>query len=281
MIKIEKKIYSGEITTKNKEGKNDYEYFTSNPSVKCLLADMELVDRCWDTYNELIANKDPDRNYNNIKTWFKNEEDVHSITMCGKTTVKAPIMTVLSVFAEIDLIDSFIDSFEKIDVVKQFSNFRILNTCKLKMPMFVSARDLVTMGIGMTLTEEKSVLLAMKSVIDEEYLGTKVPKETSNYIRIVLNFGFYLLNYVDDSHTELSLALNVDPKVPMIPWFILNTFLKEVAYYIVLGFKERMEKLDGKIGKIYNERREKRKEFYKQIQDRIIFDSTNTTEIPD
>jgi len=241
------------------------------------MEDMELVDRCWDTHNELISSREPDRVHNKIETWFKNEEDLGSITMCGRTIVNASIMDVLAVFGEVDLIDSFIDEFEKIEVIKQFSNFRILNTCKLKMPLFVEARDLVTMGIGITLQEEKSVLLAMKSV-EGKYLGTPCPNESNTHKRIFLNFGFYLLTFIDETHTELSFGINVDPKVPMIPWFMLNTFLKEIAYYILLNYRDQIEKLDKTV---YEKRRLERREFYEEIKERITFVSKNLCDIPD
>ncbi len=238
---------------------------------------MELVERCWDTYNDLITGKEADRDYNNIKTWFKNEEDYHSITMCAKTTVKAPIMTVLSVFGEVDLIDTFIESFEKFTILGIHSPFRLLTLCQLKMPLFIHGRDIIAMGIGIPCSEEKSVMLALRSLSVDSFLGTEIPKETSDFIRIILNFGFYLLTYIDENTTEFSMGINIDPKVDMIPWFILNTFLKEVAYYIALNFKERMEKLDTTI---YDKRREERKDFYKKIEERIIFiPKDNTTEL--
>ena len=246
--------------------------------MSCLLKDMDLVDRCWDTYNELIANSEPDREYNKVKTWFKHEQDFASITLCGKSLVNASFMEVIAVFGEIGLIGSYIDFFEKLDIEKQFSNFRYMCQVNLKMPLFVKARDLIVMGLGITLSEEKTVILAMRSIIDEEFLGAKVPKESADYIRIVLNFGFYLITYVDDNHTELSLGLNVDPKVSVVPWFILNSFLKEVAYYIVNGFKDKIEKIDKTE---YKKRRELRKEFYDKISERLHFIPTNTTFLPD
>lgn len=268
---LEKRIYAGEITTTNEKGdKSDLDYFTSNKYVNCFKKDMELSSRCWDTYNEVIAGREPDREHNSIKTWFKNEEDLGSITMCGQTTIKCPILNVLGVFAEIDIIDTFIEQFDKIDVIKSFSDFRIVTCNRIKMPTFIQWRDMITLGLGMALEEDKSCMLAFKSILDKEYLGEKMPGEDPNYCRIVLNFGFYLLEYVDENTTRLSCCFNIDPKVPMIPWFILNTFLKEIAYYIVLNFKDQMEKLDIH-NKVYDERKKKRQKFYDNIASKVTF----------
>lgn len=258
-----------EIKASNdKKGMSDIDYFSSNFYVECFSNDMTLVDRCWDTYNECIEGREPDRDYNDIKTWFKQEEDVGSITMCGKTTINAPFMTVLSVFAEIDLMDTFIDSFEKVDALKYYSNFRLLTWSRLKMPLSFQNREILAKGIGIAVPTEKSVMIAMESIVDKEYLGTLVPPETNNYTRIQLVYGFYLITYIDENTCELTLATNVDPKIQIIPWFILNAFLKEVAYYIVLNFKTRIENIDKSI---YEKRREKRSEFYDKIEKKIRF----------
>ena len=210
--------------------------------------DMELVDRCWDTHNTSIAINPPDRTHDDIETWFKYEEDTNCITICGRCNIKAPILTVLSVFAENDLLPTFIDTFDSLTLLKQFSNFRFLTNIKIKMPTLISNREVITYGIGMACEEDKSILMAFKTPTDfknpddQDYLGVKIPKE-SDHSRVYINFGFYLLTVVDENTTEFVMASNIDPNIAIVPMFIINTFMKEVGYYICSDFKKRIEKL--------------------------------------
>jgi len=162
---------------------------------------------------------------------------------------------------------SFIDSFESLEVIKQFSNFRFLTRERLKMPMFVQSRELITLGFGIANPEQKSVLLPFRSLTEPSYMGVECPKENPNYTRIVMNFGFYLLTLIDENTSEFVLSFNVDPKIQLVPWFVINSFVKEVSYYIVLAFRTRMETMDKSI---YDKRMLEKKVFYDKIKKDVI-----------
>jgi hypothetical protein len=163
---------------------------------------------------------------------------------------------------------SFIESFESLEVIKQFSNFRFMTKVILKMPLFIQNREIVNVGFGIANQEQKSVLMPFRSITDPKYMDIDVPREdTSKATRIIMNFGFYKLTLIDENTTEFVLSFNVDPNVALIPWFVINTFVKEISYYIVLSFKDRIENMDKTV---YNKRMEEKKDFYNKIKREVI-----------
>ncbi len=156
----------------------------------------------------------------------------------------------------------FIDQYEDIVKVAEVSPFRWLMHCKLKMPMTFSNRDLVCTGFGVINQEEKNILLTFKSV--ENFLNVNVPPESSDYKRIFLHFGYYKIQYLSEKKYYLTCAFNYDPKIPVVPWFILNKFLKWVTYYIIDGLKKQLK--DPRAELIYKKRIEEKREYYETLK---------------
>ena len=81
-----------------------------------------------------------------------------------------------------------------------------------------------------------------------------------------MNFGFYIAKYLDEDHAELFSCFNVDPKVS-VPWFLINTFTKDVGYYMMSDFRKIAEKED--FGKKYADRISKFSKDYDKIKKAI------------
>jgi hypothetical protein len=262
IISLEKKIFSGELSSReNKDDEvTDYEFFKSNILIQRIYDDSELFHRCWDAYKLMQTNK-PDRSSNGVDTWFKFEEDVNTITIMARTIVKANIIKVLSILAEVDLMSKFVDKFEEIKKLEEFSFFRWLVRIRIKMPMTFSNREIVAVGFGTCLPDTKACILPFRSLINN-YFRIEGPEEDPNYKRIDMNFGFFHIKYIDENTCELANCYNVDPKIPVIPWFLLNTFIKELSYYIMNEIRQQIETADDKI---YADRRDSNKEFYDHV----------------
>jgi hypothetical protein len=75
-------------------------------------------------------------------------------------------------------------------------------------------------------------------------------------------FGFFNIKCIDEETIEVINCYNVNPKVSVIPWFVLNTFLREISYYIMDDLKKQIENADFSI---YEERIKKNKNFYDEM----------------
>jgi hypothetical protein len=267
---IETKIINGIIISDDDPtmtGEDLLKLLKEDKIIRLIYEDRVLEERCLQLLKEMDNSK-ADRDYHGIETWFKYEQEVKSITICGRTTVNADLLTVLAVLAEIDLMKTFISRFEDLHFLAQITPFRMLIQNKLKMPITISNREIILTGFGIVNKKEQTVLIPLRSV--DHYLDNEIPAESHNYKRIIMNLGFFHLKFVNENQYIISNCYNVDPKVPVLPWFLLNVFIKEINYYILEGLKKQIESKDTKIRSIYEQRMEERKEFYSRVQDEIL-----------
>lgn len=173
-------------------------------------------------------------------------------------------MHILSVLAEVDLMKNFIDRFEDLSLFGSVSPFRMLVHSKIKMPIMIDNRDLVLCGFGMVNAEDKTIMMPFKSIEDKMYIDISVPEESKKYKRVKLSHGFFHLKYIDENTFLLSNSYNVDPKVPVVPWIVLNTLIKEISFYVLDGIRSQIENTKNR--EIYRKRVEQKKDFYEKIK---------------
>ncbi len=114
--------------------------------------------------------------------------------------------------------------------------------------------------------EDKSILLCFKSV--DSVLEQRVPEESKSYKRIELVYGFYHIQYISDSCYSITNCLNVDPKIPIVPWFILNTCIKESTYYIMDGLRNQINNKKAK--EVYLGRIKEKEDFYEKLKKYLV-----------
>lgn len=208
----------------------------------------------------------PERSSNNIDSWFNYEKDVNSITIGSKTTMHCKPLKLIAILAEVDVMAKFVERFESMEKMEELSCFRWIVRIRIKMPITIDNREIVALGFGFVDPQDKSIYLPFRSINKDNYSHLTNPEEVSEFKRIEVNFGFFHLNIIDDENIEVINCYNVDPKVPVIPWVVLNTFLKEISYYIMEDLKKQIEDSDFSY---YEERIEKNKKFYDRLVEKI------------
>lgn len=247
------------------DDKSDFEVFKDNITVKTIYDDKELVERCTGALKRMTTTT-PDRSTNNIDSWFTYENDVNTLTIGSRTQMKCSLIKILAILAEVDMMSKFVSRFESLIKLEEYSLFRWLVQIRINMPVTITNREVLALGFGCINPTDNSVFLPFRSVNSEYYNFIPLPPEDPNFLRIEILFGFFNIKYIDEETVEVINCYNVDPKVPVIPWFILNTFLREISYYIMEDLKKQIENVDFKI---YEERIARNKPFYNHIIDAI------------
>lgn len=249
-------------------------FFKGDPYVQQIKDDSMITDKCFECHKKILSTKQ-DRSYNGIDTWFINEEsiihivkiDVSSVTICARTIIKSNLLQLCSVLAEIEQMPNYITRFHSLKKISEVTSFRWMLAIKIKMPFLIANREVVGTGFCILNEESNSIILPFKSTMNQnKYLNIDVPSEDSYFKRINLNFGYMHIIPIDEKTCEVSVSFNVDPKVPLIPWIILNKFMKEASYYIMLEFRNQIENLNNET---FLQKINERKEFYQKIFNRL------------
>ena len=213
-----------------------------------------------------MKNNPPERSSNNIDSWYNYEKDVNSITIGSKTTMKCPAMKLLAILAEIDIMNKFVQRFDSMEKLDEMSLFRWIIRCRIKMPITIDNREVVVLGFGFVDPIDKTLYMPFRSLNDKHYEFYKNPEENPNYKRIDINYGFFHMKIIDDETIDVTNCYNLDPKVPVVPWIILNTFLKEISYYIMEDLKKQIECADFSL---YEERIKNNPRFYDNLLEKL------------
>jgi hypothetical protein len=244
---------------------SDYEYFRENNLIKSIYDDKELIEKVKDQIKRMKDNP-PERSYNNIESWFNYENDVSSITIGSKTIMNCDPLKIFAILAEVDVMNKFVQRFDSIEKLEELTLFRWIIRIRIKMPITIDNREVVCIGFGFVDPVDKTIFLPFRSINKDHYSHLSTPAEDQSFKRIEINYGFFHLKILGKDTVEVINCYNVDPKVPVIPWMILNTFLKEISYYIMVDLKKQI--LDADFG-LYEERIKKNQHFYDALFNKV------------
>jgi hypothetical protein len=241
-------------------------FFKQDPFVLQIKEDMMITDKCFECH-KLIQSTKQDRSYNGVDTWFINEESVSTVTISARTLIKSNLLQLCSVLAEIEQMPKYITRFHSMKKISEITPFRWMMAVRINMPFLIDNREVVGAGFVILMEDTNSIILPFKSIGNQtKYMNTEVPSEERSFKRIDLKFGYMHIKPVDEKLCEVSVTFNVDPKVPFIPFMILNKFMKEASYYIMLEFRNQIEKLDKET---FLKKISEKKDFYMKVFSRL------------
>lgn len=252
---------------------NEQRFFNQDPHVIQIKEDTIITEKCFDCH-KLIQTTKQDRSYNGIDTWFINEEsiyinylDVSTVTISARTIIKSNLLQLVSVLAEIEQMPKYVQRIHSVSKIKEVTQFRWMLAVRVKMPFLIDNREVVGAGFAILLEDSNSIILPFKSTMNQtKYMDVDIPQEDWYFKRIDMKFGYMHIIPVDEKSCEITITFNIDPKVPLIPWVILNKIMKEASYYITLGFRQKIEQIDKET--FLNKINEK-KDFYKEVFNRL------------
>lgn len=187
--------------------------------------------------------------------------------MAAKTIVKAPLIHVLSVLAEIDLMKKFVERMNAVDKICTRTNFRWLLQAKIKMPFMISDREILISASGFYKPDSRTIFVPLTSPKEENYFNIKIPPTSKNYSKVDMIFGFFKITFIDNETTEITNCYNIDANVPLVPVSIVNMVVKETGFYVMSGIKKQME--NKKNYEEYAKRRELNSQFYENIKEKL------------
>lgn len=203
--------------------KEDFKYIRLvNSEIRHLLEECESKDG-WTQVNSTKG----------IITYYRKEATAktHSFKVQGE--VKAPLVNMLACVYEVDLFGKWMPNVEKAEMVKELSRFRMVAAAQFGLPWPIANREVTLLGYGDVVGD--AVAVYFRSVTETDTLpGFTLPAPPPKYVRADLKFGGMLFKPVDETTTLVTVVFNTDPKLTLVPYWLLNMISSKFCHYILM-----------------------------------------------
>lgn len=212
----------------------------------------EKVDASWECLNS--AKNGPD----DINVFYRKLEGsgTHSFLVSG--IVKAPLMNILAMIKETDLMPGWLPAVRSADVVSVLDNsrYRMLLRVVIKALWPVSDREAMCYGYGDVVGN--SVGIYFRSIDDaakgevipgagEQGKDVVVPPVTEGCVRASVTMGgFYITPNAEGSQCTVRAIFNVDPHLPIIPFWFLNVMSEKFCAVILQMMRDKAPTIFGR-----------------------------------
>eukprot|EP01091_Cochliopodium_minus_P003876 TRINITY_DN13829_c0_g1_i1.p1 TRINITY_DN13829_c0_g1~~TRINITY_DN13829_c0_g1_i1.p1 ORF type:complete len:335 (+),score=89.36 TRINITY_DN13829_c0_g1_i1:2-1006(+) len=202
------------------------------------------------------------RDKHGLKIEYRQEKDKPTVSLKMEGIIEAPIFNLLSVANELDLWCKFIPRLEKSDIIKEVSKFSKVVYVKMGLPV-ISDREAYLIGYGVDLLEHDCILIIARDVTPAEM--EKVPPPSGNDVRLEVAFAAFLFQPLKENVTRFQFFGNADPKLSIIPYWLINWGVKTMAPYFFDIFKKQSTNLP----EIYHKRIEENQFLYGDLKQRV------------
>lgn len=221
--------------------------------------DLKEADRCL----ELLADLDSwtlVKEIENLAVFTKQSDS--DFIVRAELIIDTPVFPVLSVCNEIDLLPEWIQVVKSVEIVKTISNFRRLLWYKFNIPWPASNRDMVVNAFGIILPENNSIMVLLRGIDSEKFLGVDVPKPEGADVRVTMKTGVLNIMKRSETQTQISFLSHSDPHVAMVPESLMNFCTHTGIFYFM---KSMQEKSVNFAGSVFEKRVGERADFYGEI----------------
>jgi len=245
---------------------SEYEYFKANDLVSRIYEDNDLLYKCLETY-KFMQKQTSFEVIDGIDTIYRMEEDTGIASVCSRTIIKQNIKSIIAHFREVDL-----QGQEEIDVIKlkNFSTFRNFYRSRIGMKGIDGGNvEFITYAFGAPIPGQNSIIICMKSTT-KDFLKDHLPPEDWKYKRMICNYGFINVKYVDENTSLVSNCYNIDPDILIMPAFIINAIMRGFSARILC---EAIARFGKSVHDPYEKRMEEKKDEYDKLW--VMFQAAN------
>mmetsp|Transcript_19528 Transcript_19528/g.35709 ORF Transcript_19528/g.35709 Transcript_19528/m.35709 type:complete len:282 (-) Transcript_19528:1212-2057(-) len=218
------------------------EKLMSVPEIALLWDDMEMAGQCMEMLSDIVS-WTPVYNDDAIATFFKGSGNEFFVR--AEMQMHQPLFPLIALFSEVDLLSQWVSVVKSADVICMPTPYRRLLRFRFDMPWPVTDREAVVSVVGIPVPYNRSALLVIRSVDGSNYLSFPIPDTSEGDVRIDINICCVNIVYNGPEETHLSLIVRSDPKIAMLPKFLINFATKHVMYYLMDTIREKVKNYAG------------------------------------
>lgn len=218
------------------------------------------------------------------QTFYRNEDGnpIHSIKIKGVLNV--PLFNLAAVINEIDLYVDWVPFLKESRETVELSKYRRGVYSLFALPWPLSNRDMVVYGYGVDmLAEQSQLMIVIRSIgagyggdgeglaggIHAERLVAASPAEDASAVRMDFKIAGFLLSPVTATSTHLTVLSNVDPRMSIVPYFLLNFVTKQLAGILIGKLESLAAGIESDPRSKYLERIANKPHIYQDIRERV------------
>ena len=243
---------------------NDESFLSSVNSVeeiRVLREDLQEADRCLELLGDLDS-WTPVKETENIAIFSKKSDS--DFIVRAEMLLDQSIFPILSVCNEIDLLPEWIQVVKSVQLIKTVSPFRKVLWYKFNIPWPASNRDMVINAYGIPIPDNKSIMLVLRGVETETFLGNAVPQPDRGDVRVTMKTGVINFMKLSETQTQLSFLSHADPHVSLVPESLMNFCTQTGIYMFIKSMEDKAKAFNGSI---FEERVNKNPQFYESISE--------------
>ncbi len=199
------------------------------------------------------------RESDGVATHFRHDESEGLVTVRLSGQIQAGLLAVVSVIQENDLWTSWFPRLSHSATVEEKSRFHKVVHVRAHGVGPVAARDIYMDGRGYDLLQKANAVVILAREMENS------PPPAPGTVRLKLIAGGAILVPVSKNVTDVVLIACADPKLPVIPFWLLNFVTKQLAGHFFQLLRERSVNLPD----VYKERIKENRRVYGEVEKRL------------
>lgn len=234
----------------------------SIPEIRALREDVADTTYCLNMLEDMSGwelNNDSD----GIRTYISGSGNEFLVR--SEAEIETGIFPILVLLAEPDMLTKWLPMLSDVKIVGEPTKYRRILNYKFNLPWPVSDREASILGRGVPLVDSKGLVIIMKT-LEESYLGIDIPATSPDSIKITVHLSCIYIQYSEENKCSITLIIRSDPKIPLIPQWLINYGSKHVAHIFIQSLRENACNFSGSD---FEERVKARPEFYDDIRKKL------------
>lgn len=161
------------------------------------------------------------------KLFYRQEPGFPGITLYMEGVIKAPLMNMFAVLAEVQLFKDWIPMTKKSELLGEVSHLRKLAYIRNNLPWPFTDREIFIQACGILLKEEKACILTLSSAEGDSWFGTPITRDPK-CVTFDMHKAFMYTKAISPTECVLKMIVNADPHLDYIPQKLINWGMKNV-----------------------------------------------------
>ena len=183
----------------------------------------------------------------------------------SEADIETGLFPILVLLAEPDMLPKWLPMLSDVKILGEPTKYRRILNYKFNLPWPVSDREASVLGRGMPLIDSRGLVIMLKTV-ERNYLGTDIPGASEGSVKVDISLSCIYIQYPQENKCSISLIIRSDPKLSLIPQWLINYGTKQVAHIFVKNLREYATKFAGSE---FEDRVKARPEFYNDIRKKL------------